>query len=45
MEYIVCYLKWICSSKEKYYKCQDEVFRELQSEIAAAAKIHLSLLL
>ena len=38
------YLKWICSSKEKYYKKPGRVFRELQSETAAASKIHLSLL-
>ena len=39
------YLTWICSSKEKYHKRPGELFWELQSEIAAASKIRLSLLL
>ena len=37
------YVKWICSSKGKYYKSLGRVLKELQSEIAAASKIRLSL--
>ena len=39
------HLKWICSSKEEYYKKPGRVFRELKSEIAAASKIRLRFLL
>ena len=39
------YLKWICSSKEKYYKSSEVYFSELQSEITPTSNIRLSLFL
>ena len=38
-EGIYCsYLKWICSSKEKYYKKPGRVFRELKNKIEEYTK-------
>ena len=39
------YLKWICTSKEKYHESQDEYVGNEKNEIAAASKICLRLLL